>query len=206
MSLEAVLAAIRQQGDTEARDIEQRAQMEVARILAEAERERELSQQAAERHALATARAERARILQAASLEALQIMGSAQQNLVDRVLAQLRTRLSQLRSSPEYPAVLRRLLVEGMEVMAGSLGDGDTVQLFVDPRDRDLLGPMLAALPMACVPRYELDTWGGVLVTGADGRVSVDNTLETRLEEATGYFRRVLPALFQPDTSEQRED
>lgn len=197
MSLEAVLAAIRLQGDSEAQAIDQRAQAEVERILAEAERQREAEQHAVDLRARAAARSERARILQAASLEGLQVTGAAQQAVVDRVLAELRLRLSRLRSTPEYPVVLQRLLVEAVETLAGSLESGDSMQLLTDPRDRDVLEPVLEALALAVRPRYALETWGGVLVTNVDGRVSVDNTLETRLEEAAAYFRRYIPSLIE---------
>lgn len=201
MSLEAVLAAIRQEGDAGARAIEQRALEEVARILKEAEQVREAAQLEADQRALAIAEAERARILQAASLEALRIVGAAQQALVDRVMVQLRDRLSRMRSTPDYPAALRRLLVQATETLGGSLGDGEPVLVHVDPRDRELIAPMLEALALEHVLHVDLTTWGGVRATSADDRVCVDNTLETRLDEVTGYLRRYAPSLFQQDVA-----
>lgn len=204
MSLEAILAAIHQKGETTVREIETRAQLECARILEEADREVAAIQAQATRQALAVVHSERARILQRASLEALKIVNDAQQAVVDRVLGRVRERLSGLRAGPAYANVLRNLLVEALETLAGSLLEAEQVHVQADPRDRDLIGPLLNELGVNPVVAYELDTWGGVQVMSPDRSVVVDNTLETRLDEATDYLNRFLPTLIQPAATAAR--
>jgi vacuolar-type H+-ATPase subunit E/Vma4 len=42
-----------------------------------------------------------------------------------------------------------------------------------------------------------LQGWGGVVVTSGDGRIVVNNTLESRLERATPFLRQDLMAFIE---------
>lgn len=202
MSLEAILEAIRQSGADRVREIEVRAREEVARIMAEAEREAAATQQQARHTASLTTAADHARIVHRARLEAMQIVGEAEQQIVEQALTQVKAHLAGLRASADYPDLLRHLLVDALAALQGSLLEDEPVHLYADPRDRTLLETMLRDLRLEPVVLYELETWGGVRATNPEDRITVDNTLESRLALATPMLKRHLPALLRQDAED----
>jgi V/A-type H+/Na+-transporting ATPase subunit E len=152
---------------------------------------------------------EHARRLHQAKLEALQIIGQARNRLVEEALAETRRRLIARRAGPNYPLVLRLLVVEAIRALGLHLspvdnytnGKGDSDQgppvLEADPRDEALLRRILNDLSLNWPITPSLDCWGGVVARSGDGRVVVMNTLEARLERAVPFLRRDLAALFE---------
>jgi len=202
VSLEAILEAIRQSGADSVRAIEERAREEVARIMAEAEGEAAAIREEARKAASMTTAADQARITHRANLEAMQIVGEAEQQIVGRALEHVKTRLAGLRASAGYPDVLRHLVVEALAALQGSLLEGEPAHLVADPRDRALLEDILGDLRLELAVRYELDTLGGVRATDSEDRVVVDNTLESRLAMATPMLSRYLPTLLRQDAED----
>ena len=205
MSLDAILAAIREQGQAGVRAIEQRTDAAVAQIIADAEREAAQIEQAARAAASRATAADRARILHGARLEAMQIVGGAEQAIVRHALDRVQGRLAALRDTPDYPDLLRRLADEAITALHGSLREGELAHLHADPRDRALLEDVLGDMGLDLPVSYALETWGGVRATSADLCVVVDNTLEARLRSATPHLQRRLPTLLptQQNTGEQ---
>lgn len=195
MSLDAILEAIRQSGEASARAIEDRAREDVARIMAEAEREAKTIELEARRAAASMVTADQARIIHRARLEAMQIVGHAEQQVVEGALERVRLRCAELRAAPDYRDLMRHLLGEALAALQGSLREGERAHLYADPRDRALLEDLLRDIRLDASVRYELESWGGVRATSADQRVVVDNTLESRLAFATPFLRRCLPTL-----------
>lgn len=195
MSLSAILEMIYQEGESAVRAIETKAQDEATRIIAEANSEAEVIRTEAEQQALMATSSEQARVLQQASLEALRLIGKAQSEITDRVLDEAREHLAGLRDSPDYQEVLRNLIREALEAITGSLREGESPCIHVDPRDRVLAERILSELSQTLDISADLVTWGGVRLTSADGRVTVDNTLESRLAEARTFLNRQLPLL-----------
>ncbi len=205
MSLEAILEAISQVGQSEVRAIEDRAQEAIARIMAEAEREAVSIQQAAREAASSAMAADRARIIHQAQLEAMRIVGEAEQEIVEQALGRVRQRLATLRTAADYRELLQHLVHEALAALQGSLREDEHAHLHADPRDRALLDDILDGIPLQVTESYELQSWGGVRATSADQRVVVDNTLEARLNYVTPYLQRNLPALLKrdPDTGQR---
>ena len=98
-------------------------------------------------------------------------------------------RLMLLRQDENYPAIFRRLVEETIE----AAGEGVFV-VHVDPRDRDLCTRTLAALNVSCEVRTDLTGMGGLAVSSPDGRITLKNTLESRLERAREHKRREIHA------------
>ena len=197
MSLYAILEAIRASGDSQVRKIETQAYVQCNEVLANARPEAEQVKTDAHTRVVAPAFKERARIIQRARLEALQILGDAREEFVDSALTQIHTQLAGTRTEKSYPQILQRLIEEALAELKGSLTAPGMIQLEADPRDRAVLDSVLHDMGMELSVRYVLVCWGGLYAKSEDGRVVVINTLEDRLERATPYLRRYLSVLFE---------
>ena len=171
MSLENVLGTIRR----EAEDHVERHRAHAREAATEIERDAR-AQASAWRGEMESAAAQegagiRRQLVNAARLEALRKTRASQEEVFAAAHAQLREQLRSARSRPDYPRLFGALLAEAQAALP------DAAVIRIDPRDA------------ALAPHAEstLDTWGGVELEAADGRI-VRNTLEERL-------RRVLPEL-----------
>lgn len=197
MTLYAILEAIRAEGDSQVREIEKQAYIQCNEILANTRMEAEQVKKDAHMKAVAPAFKERARIIQRARLEALQVLGNAREEFVDSALAQIHTQLENIRTDKSYPKILQRLTKEALSELKGSLKAHGMIQLEADPRDREVLDSTLYNMGLELSIRYVSASWGGLYAKSEDERVVAINTLEARLERATPYLRRFLSALFE---------
>ena len=205
MSLEAILAAIAATGEAEAERIRAEAESRVQQIRGEAEPSAARVREEARRAALRSVAGERARRLHQAKLEALQIVGEVRDRFVDVVLAETRQRLADLRADPNYPLILQQLVEEAVAALGEEEMTGSKPVLDVDPRDEALLRRTLADLGLDLPVAPTLNSWGGVVVRGGDGRVVVTNTLEARFTRATSFLRRDLAACLEKEIKNSRE-
>ena len=196
MSLQAILEAIYAAGEEEARQIESEARAKSQELLAAAEGEAEALRLRACQAAERPAAQECARIRQQARLESWRIAGAAREALIARALEGLREELASLRSRRDYPAILGGLAREALAELAPCLSPEEAPRLEADARDAALLDPLLSALGRAVTLDPGRRCWGGVRATSADGRVAVDNTLESRLERAMPSLRLHLATVF----------
>lgn len=201
MGLQAILDKIRAVGDVQIQKIEKEAQSQASGVLARARMEAEQIEEAASLNVSTPAIAERARIIHRARLDALHIVGSVRENLVDLAIMQTREHLASFRSDSAYPNVLHMLTDEALTQLTSSEGKGN-FQLLADPRDKVLMENILKALNRSVPVHYELNCWGGLVAQSEDGRVVVINTLESRLEQARTFLRRYLAASFEEERFE----
>jgi len=199
MSLEAILDAIRDTGDAQVGEIEARTRTQVYEILANARVEAEDTEEEAYNTAFAPAAKERARIIHRARLESMRIVGEAREALIDMTLERTRGVLAGLRTDRLYPEVLCRLVEEALAELSSSLEHEAKIQLEADQRDRALLESLLRHLVVDLEVSYTKDCWGGLIARSEDGRVVVDNLLETRLERAIPFLRQYLAAWFEDE-------
>jgi vacuolar-type H+-ATPase subunit E/Vma4 len=197
MSLEAILEAIRDAGDAQVGEIEARTHTQVYEILANARVETEEVEEDAYNTAIAPAAKERARIIHRARLEAIRVVGEAREALVDMTLERTRGVLAGLRTDRQYPEVLCRLLEEALAELRSSLEHQAIIHLEADRRDRALLESLLKHLDVDIEVSYIKECWGGLVARSEDGRVVVDNLLETRLERAIPFLRQYLAAWYE---------
>jgi V/A-type H+-transporting ATPase subunit E len=202
MSLDALLDAIRREGDSRVQAVETQAQAEAEALLAAAQAESQRLFDRARAAEVTAAHRERARILQNARLEAVKITGEAREALFQSILERTRARLAQARSDTAYPSVLHDLVEEALRELGQSLRDGESALVEIDRRDRAAVKAILENPGGSFTLKEPLETWGGVVVRSPDGRVIVTNTLESRLEHAGPYLRRhVLKALGELDAA-----
>ncbi|MGD2253834.1 MAG: V-type ATP synthase subunit E [Anaerolineales bacterium] len=205
MSIQSILDAIDASGEARVKELEKQTQVEVREILAAAEEESQQLQEAEQESTVAPAIARRARILHNARLEALQIVGSLREDLVDAALNQARGHLSGLRTDNAYPAVLQRLRTEALDQIRPSMVEDAQAKLKADPRDKKLIEGGQSGKDQNLDASYDLECWGGLIATSEDGRVVAINTLEARLKQATPYLRRYLGAMFTSEAPKARK-
>ncbi len=197
MGLSSILEAIIASGEAQVQQIEADTSIKARQILAETSLEVQETQENVRKKTASPAYHEKARILHRAHLEALRISGNAREGLIDSAIDQARGRLASLRGDASYPLVLRRLTQEALEKLEDSLEDTWDAQLTADPRDMPILENFFCELGLELHINYELNTWGGLIVTSEDGKLVIINTLEKRLERAMPVLRRHLASLFE---------
>lgn len=197
MSVEAILAAIDATGQAEVERVHAAVEARVQQIMAQAEVAASARREAARREALRPAAAERARLLHRAKLDALRLVDAARSELVERVFEETRRRLAGTRTDPTYPDRLRRLLEEALAALGDAGAEGALPSVEVAAGDEARLRRILRESGRDLPVRGAFDGWGGVVARSADGRITVTNTLEARLERATPWLRRDLAGFFE---------
>ncbi len=197
MSLKAILDAIYSSGQAQIDEIEKQTDTKVREILVNARLEtQEIREESCATFAEPATR-ERARILHRARQEALRIIGTELEALIDACLDQVCSQLSGLRTDPVYPSVLNKLTREVLTELTGSAEDVGKALLEADPRDKKFFETILPDLGLHPEIHYKLDCWGGLIFKSEDGRVVVINTFEARLQRAIPYLRSFLSAFFE---------
>lgn len=199
MSLHAILEAIRLAGSEKVQEIEAVARSQTYEILANARLEAEEIHKEACAKASAPAARERAQILHRSRLEALQIVGSVREAMIDIALERVRGCLISIRADPAYPEVLRQLTLQTLDEIRTSQENNGTTLLKVDPRDQRLIEQIIQEQGLDLKVRCELNTWGGLIAESDDERIVVINTLESRLERAAPFLRHILAARFEAE-------
>ncbi len=199
MSLEVILAAIESTGEAELDALRREAESRARQTLEAAERKAAIVREEARRAALWPAASERARRLHQARLEALRTVDEVRTHLFEATLIETRRRLAELRADPDYALILRRLLVEALETLGEVEQRNGCVIVELDPRDAPHLYPILNDLCLNLQVTATLHSWGGVVVRSGDGRVVVNNTLESRLVRAIPFLHQDLLAILEQE-------
>lgn len=204
MGLEEILQGIREDGRAEVAAIGQQADREAAAILARARARAEADAERLSQAGADALAAERGRLGLAAEVDAARGLRRAREDVFAGALAAAREALAATRERPGYPELLQELLAEALAMCPHPeevrVDARDVALLDAVPALRATLGPLRAAATAA-------PTWGGVEVSGADGRVLVRDTLEERLARAEPQLRTIvsrvvpglLPELLPPD-------
>jgi vacuolar-type H+-ATPase subunit E/Vma4 len=212
MSLETILQKITASGEAELKELRRETETHVQNILAEAEQEAAERREAARQAALQPVSGECARRTHKARLEALQLVGQARDEMVAEALAQVEACLRQLRHSPMYPTILKRLIEEAVRVLGKEELNGELAvslcrpELAIDPQDEPLWADILTHLGLDLNVVATLDSWGGIILRSGDGRIIVTNTLEARLERAIPFLRHELATFFEQEAFNEHQE
>lgn len=191
MALKEILETIRTESEKTASDLVDSARAEAGQIL-----DRATTRAEEERRRLGSslddrARQERSRIISRAHLETARERRAARETVYQTAFEEVRQRLRQARSSPDYAEILGLLLDEAMAV----LPNADVIR--VDPGDVDVVERLLGSRGLRLDIETEETPMGGMRLI-AEGR-DVDNTLATRLQRADTHLRYIagelVPAL-----------
>ena len=187
---QAVLDEARQ----EAENIIELAKREAERIL-EGARE-ELDQETRKESPQAATQMAKTRYKQlvaSAELEARKEGLLAQEQLISQVKNQVEDALLALRNDAGYPALLERLICEGLESL-----DGERFDILVAEEDRERIdAPFLEKLQKKTTRSLALSDKSipgitGAIIQRADGRVQCDNSLQGILQQREDEIRRVI--------------
>lgn len=192
MSLETILTAIEAAGAAQLADLQRQTEAQIEEIRKTAELEAATQQAQAHQQAQLPITAESTRRLSQANLQARQLLATAQETIIQEVLTRTRSQLNRLRENPGYPAILRLLVIEAVQ----ALGEDDFC-LLAAANDKHLLDGILAELKLEAPVEFSPGGWGGVMAHSQDDCICVNNTLESRLEQAIPYIRHDLAAFLQ---------
>lgn len=196
MSLEAILEEIRARGDTDLLDIEKHTATRVDQILEQAREEAESIKREVCEEIIAPARDERSRIINQAQLMALRIRDDARQAAIEETRERVRARLAEVRRVEGYTDLMQRFLQAAIDDMRITVGEDEEVHLQADARDETVVEEILEDYDQNVSASYDLEVWGGLIIRSQDDRVTVNNTLESRLERAWPSVRRYLAAKY----------
>ena len=221
MPLANILQALEAESARQVADIAHTAQAEVARLRAQAQAQATAVQQ---QHLLAQQaplQAERTRIMNQARLEVLRLLMGARESLMASALEMAARCLSDLATSPAYPALMRQLTHEAV----ARLGTPGQLRLRVRSCDMALMRGIVEEMGLAATVEGDLEheafpatasaeggqfngppsPWGclgGVVVSTPDSRISLANTLAARLQRAASLYRSAIAALVCGDGQE----
>ena len=198
MPLENILQALEAEAERRVAEIEQAAQAEIVQIRAQAQSEAAVTRQKQLAAITAPLRAEQARILNHAKLEALQIVQGTRENLMTTVLEAATRRLAELTSTTAYTEVLRQLTREAV----AALGANGQVCLRVQSNDVALVKRIAQELGLSATVSGGLEhedslagSGGGLVASTPDGRISLLNTPTIRLRRVASLYRAQIAAL-----------
>jgi len=192
MSLQNILQALEAEAEQQIAEIEQSAQVKIERIRAEAQTQAKAVRQKRLQAIQPPLRAEQARILNQAKLQALQRILGTREELLSAVLEKTAQLLVDLSDTGGYSPLLQALLQEAIETLAGP----DQLHLRVQPQDVELMQEIVDKLGLAATVAGNLENegiWhsdlGGVIVTTSAGDISLVNSLEARLQRVAALRR-----------------
>lgn len=193
MPLENILQALEAEAARQVAEIEQNAQAEIERIRTQAQQKAAAIRKQHLAEIQAPLRAEQARILNQAKLEALQIVMGTREALIDSALQATAQRLAALCASEAYTPLLRHLTQEAVDTLGGE----DHLHLRVRSCDVDRMTCLVQYMGLSATVAGELEHedesqeggLGGLVVATADGRISLVNTLEARLRRVASLYR-----------------
>lgn len=196
MPLEAILQAIDAEAERQIAGITAATRAEIAQIEADAQARAEAIRQSHVDAARTRLRAERSRILNRANRQALQIILGTREAAISAALDDTAEQLAQFTDSAAYTDLLHTLAQES----AAALGQDQPLCITVKAADVPLMEQVVAALGLSATVKADLETgdtvWnsglGGLIAATADRRVSLVNTLETRLYRAAQLYRAQL--------------
>ncbi|MEW5960381.1 MAG: V-type ATP synthase subunit E family protein [Chloroflexota bacterium] len=204
MPLDTILQALETEAERLVAEIDQATQAEVECIRAQAQAEAVAVRQKHITAVEAPLRAEQARILNRAKLEALQKVLGTREELITAVLNAAARRLAALPATEAYAGVLRQLTQEAAEALGVN-----RVCLRVQSRDLALMNRIVQELGLPATVTGGLENeeaatgeLGGVIATSPDGRISLVNTPAARLKQVASLHRAQIAELIFGDQQE----
>ncbi len=189
MALKNILEAMELQARAEIVRLKAQAETEASAIVAKAEQEAKATKERYLASAVGRLHGERWRKLNRAKLAAIREVAAARERLIEGVFAAAQKQLAGLRESHEYPECLNRLAGEIVN------GFGPKFRVSVDARDETLMRRIAAEMKIEAEISGGLSTAGGLEASTPDGRVTITNTVESRLKLSQRQLRAKIVAL-----------
>ena len=198
MSLDRILQTLEIEAERQVAEIEQQSQAEVIQVQAQTQAKIAAVR---EKHLAAgqvDLEAETVRILNQAKLEALQVVTGARETLLASALETAARLLEKCCDGESRTALLRLLIREAVDTLAVD----DRLHLHVQSRDvvkvQQLTQEMGLPAEVSGDLRNDPAPWeplGGVIIDTGDGRMSLVNTLDVRLQRVANLYRTQIAAM-----------
>lgn len=176
MSLETVIADIREQAESEAAAIREQAEQDAQELIDEAEQDADEIVATAEAEAREQIEREREQERSNAALQAKQERLAARRSQLEDVHDRLEEEIAELEGD-RRETLTRTLLEAGLE----EFDEDATVQVHGASADEELIEELCADYDRA-IPGDSRDCLGGVLLESESARVRVNNTFDAILE------------------------
>lgn len=195
---EKLLEGIAEEARREAEKIREEAERQAEEIVRGAERRAKQSIAEAESRAEEQTETIRSRSRQRIEAERRRLRLEAEERLFSKAYDMLKSRLEKMKTSEEYPEILRQLIVEG----ALGLGVAEA-KVNASTDERSLLGDALLAqaekelealgmeVSLSLSDKSPLDGQG-VVVEDTDGRLSFNNRMDARMKRYATEIRRMI--------------
>lgn len=121
--------------------------------------------------------------LSVAQLEQKRVLGQRQEELKEKLFAELRERLKHYRSTPDYQRLLERQIQKAVD-----FAKGQELTVYLDPSDEGLMEGFSLAYPQARIQMSEYSFFGGTRAVIEGRNILIDNSFLTRLAEARESF------------------
>ena len=170
---EAILDKVKMDAQQIIKEAEEKALQEVEK----AEKQLESRFEEGKRKAIEEAEREAAILLAQATIKERQELLRTKADIVDKIIRDVKDALRNISSDESSLISLIKEVVDGLGV--------DKARLYVSPKDISKVQEFLERdkeLASRIIEIKEFDCTGGVIAESIDGKISVDNTYDTRLE------------------------
>jgi len=175
--MEKISEAILDKVKVDAQQIIKEAEEKALQEIEKAEKQLESKFEEEKRKAIEGAEREAAIILAQATIKARQELSRTKADIVDKIVSNVKTTLRSISSDES-------LLLSLIKEVVDELG-GDKARIYVSPKDISKVQQFLERdkeLAGRIMEIKEFDCTGGVIAESIDGKFSLDNTYDTRLE------------------------
>lgn len=190
MAYENLLKSVEESAQEKERELLEQAKKQAEDIRLSAQKQAKELQELAIKDAEMSAAAERNKQLYLAKGKIKETLLSNRERAFLAAVEMAGRRLKSFRENASYPAIFRRLTEEAV----AAIGSGPFV-IHIDKRDLALCTATLAAMQLSCGIVPDLDCMGGLTVSSPDGRVTISNTFESRLERVREHKRLEIHAI-----------
>ncbi|MFC1981947.1 V-type ATP synthase subunit E [Chloroflexota bacterium] len=175
--MEKISEAILDKVKTDAQQVIKEAEEKAWQEIEKAEKQKEIKFEEEKQKIREEVEQEAARILAQASIKARQGLSKAKADVIDEIVSQVKDGL--LKASTDESSLLN--LVKEAVTELGA----DRVRLYAAPKDMGTVQKLIKGdreLAGKIIETRELNFSGGVIAESANGKTSIDNTYDTRLE------------------------
>ena len=190
MEAEKIRQAILNKAEQEAAGIVEDARAKAADLIEKAEKARDLKFEQIKDRILAEAKQESDKILAKGAVDARLTVLKQKDLLLKKVISQVKEELAKNRTLPQTWTGLIHEVVSGLD-------DSHKIRFRVASKDIDAIKKIVAdndELGKQIKEISEVDCLGGLLAEDTQGKVSIDNTYDTRLEM---LLTKILPEIGQ---------
>ncbi len=179
MALKDMLEALKEEGARQCREIISQAEVQAAKIVEEAKEEAEEIRKEEVEKVKSVIQVDRNKLINEARLGVKREIIQAKEEFIQQTFLEAEKRVQKFKSSPDYQKSLGRMVEEVLEEIPDS-----KILVSVEKKDEKVARQILDQRDIKHEFVKSLNSSGGIKITSEDGRISLTNTFEIRLEKA----------------------